>query len=110
MNSCKETQGTMKYTRKNTQPALPEADIKLQRRTIATMLQHIKLYNAGIRGAIEEKMEAAVPMLIKLGLYDVFTSAEWINGSNEGRRFVGETARKYAEEHSRIILPRFLSI
>ncbi|MBJ7537460.1 DUF7709 family protein [Marinomonas transparens] len=68
---------------------------KVQTGTVATMLRNIALYNAGERGEVEEQLEAAVPTLIKVGLFELFPIYEWISGQNSGRSFVGLCAKKY---------------
>ncbi|MEI8595269.1 DUF7709 family protein [Photobacterium sp. Hal280] len=68
---------------------------KVQTGTVATMLHNIALYNAGQRGAIEKELTLAIPTLIKIGLFDLFSPDEWANGTNPGRRFVGLTAKQY---------------
>ncbi|WP_313055501.1 DUF7709 family protein [Pseudomonas lopnurensis] len=78
---------------------LPSVQLKdgsrVQTGTVATMLHNINLYNSGERGQVEKELELAVPTLIKVGLFDLFAPEDWINGSNPGRRFVGELARSY---------------
>jgi len=66
----------------------------VQTGTVATMLHNVALYNAGARGEVERELELAVPTLIKVGLFALFPPQEWIDGSNPGRRFVGEKARE----------------
>lgn len=68
---------------------------KVQTGTVATMLRNIALYNAGERGDIERELEAAIPTVAKVGLFDLFPPNEWIAGSNEGRRLVGTLAARY---------------
>jgi hypothetical protein len=79
--------------------ALPSVQLKdgskVQTGTVATMLYNIGLYNAGERGQVEKELELAVPTLIKVGLFDLFAPEDWISGSNPGRRFVGELAKRY---------------
>lgn len=67
---------------------------KVQTGTVATMLRNIELYNAGARGAIEQELAAAVPTVIKVGLFDLFPPEEWIAGDNPGRSFVGQLAKE----------------
>jgi hypothetical protein len=78
---------------------LPSVQLKdgsrVQTGTVATMLHNINLYNSGERGQVEKELELAIPTLIKVGLFDLFAPEDWINGSNPGRRFVGELARGY---------------
>jgi len=52
----------------------------------------------GERGQVEKELELAVPTLIKVGLFELFAPDDWINGSNPGRRFVGELAKGYLSE------------
>lgn len=78
---------------------LPQVKLKdgsrVQTGTVATMLHNINLYNAGVRGAVEEELILAVPTLFKVGMFDLFSADEWINGTNVGRRFVGEQAKQF---------------
>lgn len=78
---------------------LPAVELKdgsrVQTGTVATMLHNVNLYNAGERGQVEQELELAIPTLVKVGLFDLFVPDEWINGSNPGRRFVGERAKEY---------------
>ncbi|MCH7334539.1 DUF7709 family protein [Acinetobacter modestus] len=78
---------------------LPQVKLKdgsrVQTGTVATMLHNINLYNAGVRGAVEEELILAVPTLFKVGMFDLFSVDEWINGTNAGRRFVGEQAKQF---------------
>ncbi|WP_298775489.1 hypothetical protein [uncultured Shewanella sp.] len=66
---------------------------KVQTGTVATMLHNITLYNLGERGEVEEQLKAAIPTLIKVGLFDLFCVDEWIIGANPGRTFVGRYAK-----------------
>ncbi|MFT0692964.1 hypothetical protein ACDX34_02375 [Acinetobacter bereziniae] len=68
---------------------------KVQTGTVATMLHNIDLYNQGLRGEIEQELILAIPTLIKVGLFDLFSPDEWISGDNLGRRFVGEKAKQF---------------
>ncbi|WP_435106326.1 DUF7709 family protein [Arhodomonas sp. AD133] len=70
---------------------------KVQTGTVATMLHNLRRYNHGERGAVEEELEAAIPTLVKIGLFDLFSPREWIEGDNAGRQFVGHRARVYLE-------------
>ncbi|CAM3607032.1 MULTISPECIES: DUF7709 family protein [Halomonas] len=73
---------------------------RVQTGTVATMLRNVALYNAGERGEVEEHLEVAVPTLIKVGLFELFSVDEWINGSNAGRSFVGQRAKEYLAKQS----------
>ncbi|MBJ8446043.1 DUF7709 family protein [Acinetobacter bereziniae] len=68
---------------------------KVQTGTVATMLHNIDLYNQGLRGEVEKELILAIPTLIKVGLFDLFSPDEWISGDNLGRRFVGEKAKQF---------------
>jgi hypothetical protein len=68
---------------------------KVQTGTVATMLRNIELYNAGERGDIEQQLEAAIPTVVKVGLFDLFPPEEWIACDNPGRRLVGTLAARY---------------
>ena len=35
-------------------------------------------------------LRAAIPLLMKVGMFDLFPPEEWIQGDNEGRKQVGE--------------------
>jgi hypothetical protein len=77
---------------------LPRAalqDGKLPTDTVATMLHNVALYNAGARGEVERELELAIPTLAKMGLFALFSPAEWCSGSNPGRQFVGLKAQAY---------------
>ncbi|WP_336939251.1 DUF7709 family protein [Acinetobacter modestus] len=78
---------------------LPQVKLKdgsrVQTGTVATMLHNINLYNAGVRGAVEKELILAIPTLFKVGMFDLFSADEWINGTNAGRRFVGEQAKQF---------------
>lgn len=68
---------------------------QVQTGTVATMLYNIGLYNAGMRGQIEEELVLSIPTLLKVGLFDLFPPDAWIAGDNPGRRFVGHKAKEY---------------
>ena len=75
---------------------------QVQTGTVATMLHNVAQYNAGARGDIERELELSIPTLLKVGLFDLFTPDEWIDGDNAGRRFIGQKALDYlkAAEHT----------
>jgi hypothetical protein len=68
---------------------------KVQTGTVATMLHNVNLYNLGERGQVEKELNLAVPTLIKVGLFDLFSIDEWMTGDNAGRRFVGQCTKAY---------------
>ncbi|MEZ5607320.1 MAG: hypothetical protein R3E52_09350 [Burkholderiaceae bacterium] len=67
---------------------------KVQTGTVAAMLHNVALFNAGERGQVERELELAVPTLIKVGLFALFSPEEWIAGNNPGRAFVGTVAKR----------------
>ncbi len=82
---------------------LPEVILKdgskVQTGTVATMLYNIDLYNklpsdSAEREKIQYELVQAVPTLIKVGLFALFSPEEWISGNNAGRRVVGIEAKK----------------
>ncbi|MGP5417530.1 DUF7709 family protein [Psychrobacter faecalis] len=81
---------------------LPSVKLKdgstVQTGTVATMLHNIQLYNSGEHEQVENELILAIPTLFKVGLFDLFSIDEWINGTNPGRRFVGEQAKIYLKE------------
>ncbi|ENX49974.1 DUF7709 family protein [Acinetobacter ursingii] len=84
-----------------TLPAVKLKDgTQVQTGTVATMLYNIQRYNAGERGEVEQELILAIPTLFKVGLFDLFSAKEWINGENQGRKFVGEQAKEYQNKQS----------
>lgn len=83
---------------------LPQVTLKdgsrVQTGTVATMLHNINLYNAGVRGTVEDELILAVPTLFKVGMFDLFSVEEWIYGSNAGRKFVGEKAKEFLDNQA----------
>ncbi len=67
----------------------------VQTGTVAMMLHNVAAYNRGERGAVERELELSIPTLIKVGLLDLFSPQEWMDGNNPGRRFVGIKAQEY---------------
>lgn len=72
----------------------------VQTGTVATMLRNVTRYNEGERGQIEQELEIAVPTLVAVGLFDLFSPEEWITGGNAGRALVGKLAKNYLERPS----------
>lgn len=63
------------------------------------MLVNIRAYNKAYAAGDQEKMaelrealRAALPLLRKAGMFDLFRPEEWIQGDNEGRKLVGRLA------------------
>ncbi|PJK04268.1 hypothetical protein CO612_06570 [Lysobacteraceae bacterium NML71-0210] len=80
---------------------LPSVTLKdgsrVQTGTVAALLHNINAYNQGERGSIEKQIELAIPTLFKVGLFDLFTPQEWIQGDNPGRKLVGQLALAYLQ-------------
>ena len=71
---------------------------QLQTGTVAAMLHNVALYNAAeasARGEIEHDLEQAIPTLVKIGLFALFSPDEWCSGNNPGRQFVGLKTKEY---------------
>ncbi|MHA3981085.1 DUF7709 family protein [Acinetobacter venetianus] len=83
---------------------LPQVKLKdgsrVQTGTVATMLHNINLYNTGVRGEVEDELILAIPTLIKVGMFELFSIDEWIQGDNLGRKFVGEKAKAFLESQA----------
>ncbi len=62
---------------------------------LASTLVNIERYNNGERGGVENELRRAVPVLVKLGLFCLFTPDEWATGANPGRQLVGLAAKIY---------------
>jgi hypothetical protein len=73
---------------------------KVQTGTVAAMLCNIQLYNSGKRGEVEKELILAIPTLLKVGLFDLFSVDEWIIGNNAGRQFLGEQVKQYLEKNN----------
>lgn len=73
---------------------------RVQTGTVAAMLQNVERYNRGERGEVEIALSVAVPTLIKVGLFELFSPQEWMAGDNPGRRFVGEQALAWLAEQN----------
>ncbi|CAF1238584.1 unnamed protein product [Adineta ricciae] len=85
--------------------SLPAVQLKdgstVQTGTVAAMLKNIERFNNGENREGDEaryELERCVPVLLKVGLFALFTPDEWIstNGQpeNPGRKFVGELAQQ----------------
>ncbi|KAI0970131.1 hypothetical protein F4678DRAFT_148194 [Xylaria arbuscula] len=80
---------------------LPDGS-KVQTGTVGALLVNIRAYNeahaAGDTAktkALEASFEAALPLLDKVGLFDLFTPNEWIQGNNQGRMAVGQLYQEF---------------
>jgi hypothetical protein len=63
---------------------------------------NIRTYNAAHAAGdsatartIEASFKAALPLLDKVGLFDLFKPDEWIQGDNEGRKTVGRLYQEF---------------
>ncbi|KAI0543196.1 hypothetical protein GGR58DRAFT_13539 [Xylaria digitata] len=82
---------------------LPDGS-KVQTGTVGALLANIRMYNEvysvgdtdKIR-ALETSFKAALPLLDRVGLFDLFTPDEWLRGDNEGRRAVGRLYLEFKE-------------
>jgi hypothetical protein len=74
---------------------LPNGD-KVPTGTVDALLVNIKAYDAASdsrdREAPEPAIRAAVPVLQKVGMFDLFRPSEWISGESPGRALVGRIA------------------
>ena len=70
---------------------------EVQTGTVGAVLQNIRLYNQGERGQVEQDLQAAVPTLWRVGLFDLFTPQEFMAGDNAGRKYLGQLAQQYNE-------------
>jgi hypothetical protein len=68
----------------------------------SALLINIRAYNAAHAArdtaktqALENSFKAALPLLDKVGLFDLFTPEEWIQGNNEGRKAVGRLYQEF---------------
>ncbi|XXG98891.1 hypothetical protein Hte_005222 [Hypoxylon texense] len=83
------------------QITLPDGT-KVQTGTVGALLINIRAYNeayeAGNKdkmGILEEAMRATLPLLDKVGMFDLFRPEEWIQGDNEGRKAVGKMFQEF---------------
>ncbi|KAI2607054.1 uncharacterized protein GGS25DRAFT_317082 [Hypoxylon fragiforme] len=83
------------------QITLPDGS-KVQTGTVGALLVNIRAYNeAHSTGGLEKKtqlealMRATLPLLDRVGLFDLFRPEEWIAGDNEGRKAVGRLYQEF---------------
>jgi hypothetical protein len=63
--------------------------------TVGALLVNVKAYDAGDedeRKELEIAIRATVPVLKKVGMFDLFTPDEWQQGGSAGRALVGRLA------------------
>ncbi|KAI1460370.1 hypothetical protein F4805DRAFT_391422 [Annulohypoxylon moriforme] len=78
------------------QITLPDGT-KVQTGTMGALLINIRTYNEAYKAGdkdklsqLEEAMRVTLPLLDKVGMFDLFPPEEWIQGDNEGRKVVGK--------------------
>lgn len=71
------------------------------------MLKNIERFNNGENKEDDEarcELERCVPVLIRVGLFQLFSPDEWISNNgqkdNPGRQFVGRLAKQYLSDQS----------
>ncbi len=82
-------------------------DSSVQTGTVATILKNIERFNNSQNEEGDEarrELERCVPVLIRVGLFDLFVPDEWINNNgqreNPGRQFVDQLAKQYLARQS----------
>ncbi|KAI1811475.1 hypothetical protein GGS20DRAFT_105088 [Poronia punctata] len=80
---------------------LPDGS-KVQTGTVGALLVNIRAYNAAYDAgdiakarALEPAFKAALPLLDKVGMFDLFKPDEWIQGDNQGRKAVGRLYQEF---------------
>jgi hypothetical protein len=68
-------------------------------RAKSTLLVNIRTYNeahaaqdATRMAQLEADIGSALPLLRKVGLFELFPPEQWMQGSNEGRKLIGKLA------------------
>jgi hypothetical protein len=75
---------------------LPDGS-KVPTGTVGALLVNIRKYDAGSveeQRAIEPMIKASLPILLKVGIFQLFTPDEWIRGESPGRTLVGTLAKE----------------
>ncbi|KAI0025386.1 hypothetical protein F4780DRAFT_325581 [Xylariomycetidae sp. FL0641] len=82
---------------------LPDGS-KVQTGTVGALLANIRAYNTAHAAgdhpqtqALMASFRAALPLLDRVGLFDLFTPAEWMAGDNAGRKAVGRAYLEFKE-------------
>ncbi|KAI8946809.1 hypothetical protein F4801DRAFT_39114 [Xylaria longipes] len=80
---------------------LPDGTV-VQTGTVGALLVNIRAYNTAHAAgdtaktqALEDSFKATLPLLDKVGLFDLFTPEDWIRGDNEGRKAVGRLYQEF---------------
>lgn len=62
----------------------------VQTGTFATLIHNIKLYDQTQNPKLVEEIQAALPTLAKIGLFELFPAACWRDSHSAGKRLVAE--------------------
>jgi hypothetical protein len=99
--SLQETNNKTLGTSAGTFPIITLPDgRKVPTGTVGALLVNIKAYDEGNeerRAELEPAIQAAIPTLVKVGMFDIFTPKEWTSESSPGRSLVGKLASDYLE-------------
>ncbi|KAI1804196.1 hypothetical protein F4811DRAFT_553029 [Daldinia bambusicola] len=86
------------------QITLPDGS-KVQTGTMGALLTNIRAYNEAHKegdkdrqARLEESMRATLPLLDKVGMFELFPAEEWISGHNEGRKLVGRMYQEFKSQ------------
>lgn len=71
----------------------------------SALLINVRAYNEAHQAGdkekmarLEEAMRAMLPLLDKVGMFDLFQPGEWIQGDNEGRKVVGKMYMEFKSQ------------
>ena len=73
---------------------------KLPTGTVGALLVNIKSYDEATeeqRAELEPAIQSAIPTLVKIGMFNLFTPQEWASQRSPGRNLVGKLAREFLE-------------
>ncbi|RAL15342.1 uncharacterized protein BO97DRAFT_468289 [Aspergillus homomorphus CBS 101889] len=83
--------------------SLPDGT-RVQTGTVGALLLNIKAYNQahasdnqGQMRSLRSALQAAIPLLTKVGMFELFPPEDWIRGDNEGRQMVGRMAIEFQQ-------------
>ncbi|KAI1482319.1 hypothetical protein K445DRAFT_18309 [Daldinia sp. EC12] len=86
------------------QITLPDGS-KVQTGTMGALLINIRAYNEALRigdkdkqAQLEDSMRATLPLLDKVGMFELFPPEDWISGNNEGRKVVGRMYQEFKSQ------------
>lgn len=81
--------------------SLPDGS-KVPTGTVGALLVNLREYDntndPERRKELEVSIRASVPVLIRTGLFHLFTPDEWISGGSDGRQLVGRIAKEFEKE------------